>query len=78
MYKTQKIDVAILRGTSADRNGNISYEKEALKLEKLNNIAMAAKNHGGKVIVQVERIVDKILTKDIQIPGIFCRSCCSF
>lgn len=70
MYKTQKIDVAILRGTSADRNGNISYEKEALKLEGL-NIAMAAKNHGGKVIVQVERIVDKILTKDIQIPGIF-------
>lgn len=45
-------------------------KKEALKLEGL-NIAMAAKNHSGKVIVQVERIVDKILTKDIQIQGIF-------
>ncbi len=71
-YDAQKIDFAIIRGTSADENGNISFEKEALTLESL-SIAMATKNCGGKVIVQVERKVKAgtIDPKLVKIPGIF-------
>jgi len=70
-YKAFKLDVALLRGTTADAKGNISMEREALPLEVL-AIAQAVKNCGGKVIVQVERITDHhLLTPDrIQIPGI--------
>ena len=70
-FKGVKIDVAIIRGTSADESGNISMEKEALKLEA-QAIAMAARNSGGKVIVQVERKVKggSIDPKLVEIPGI--------
>ena len=50
-YHAPKLDYAILRGTYADEDGNISYEEEALTLEGL-SIATAAKNSGGKVFVQ--------------------------
>ena len=71
-YDSHKIDWAILRGTSSDENGNISFEKEALTIEAL-AIAIAARNSGGKTIVQVERKVKNksIDPKLVQIPGIF-------
>ena len=70
-YKATKIDVAFIRGTSADPSGNISLEKEALTLDNLAQ-AMAAHNNGGIVIAQVERIVEQgsIKPKDVRIPGI--------
>lgn len=49
-----KIDFAILRGTLSDEDGNISLEKEALTLESL-ALAMATRNSGGKITVQVEK-----------------------
>ncbi|MEM7192100.1 MAG: CoA-transferase, partial [Pseudomonadota bacterium] len=70
-YKATKIDVAFIRGTSADPSGNISMEKEALTLDSLAQ-AMAAHNNGGMVVVQVERIVEQgsIKPKDVKVPGI--------
>lgn len=54
-YKAFPVNVAIVRGTTADENGNISIEKEAIALEFL-TLALAAKGSGGIVIVQVERL----------------------
>ncbi|MEE4239912.1 MAG: acyl CoA:acetate/3-ketoacid CoA transferase [Desulfopila sp.] len=71
-YKTRKVDVAVLRGTTADADGNVTMEKEALTLEVL-AIAMATRNSGGKVIVQVERLAERgsLHCRDVKIPGIF-------
>jgi propionate CoA-transferase len=70
-YKTFPIHVAILRGTTADLHGNVTMEKEALTLESL-AIAVAAKNSGGFVIVQVERVAerDTLPAKHVKIPGV--------
>lgn len=70
-YRTHPINVAILRGTTADADGNISLEKEALFLESL-AIALAAHNNGGIVIVQVERIAERnsLPAKNVKIPGV--------
>ena len=70
-YKSTPINVAFIRGTSADPAGNISMEKECLLLDNLAQ-AMAAHNNGGIVIAQVERIVEhgSIRPKDVKVPGI--------
>jgi propionate CoA-transferase len=71
-YKAfEQLDVAFLRGTTADPNGNITMEREALFLESL-AIATAVHNAGGLVIVQVERIAEagSLPAKDVKIPGV--------
>lgn len=69
-YKPFNVDVAFLRGTTADEVGNITMEREAVFGEML-SMAQAAHNAGGVVIVQVAQLAKKgsLAPKDIKIPG---------
>lgn len=69
-FKNFPINVAILRGTYADENGNTTFDKEAVLLEFL-PMALAAKNSGGIVIVEVESVVKSgtLNPKDVRVPG---------
>ncbi|MFK7791297.1 MAG: acyl CoA:acetate/3-ketoacid CoA transferase [Devosiaceae bacterium] len=69
-YRAFPVDVALLRGSTADPAGNISMEREALVIDGLAQ-AMAARNSGGIVIVQVERIAARgsLSPREVQIPA---------
>lgn len=69
-YRSFPINVALIRGTTADPNGNISTERESLVLENL-ALAVAARNSGGIVIAQVERVAAEgsLDARSIKIPG---------
>lgn len=70
-YRAHRLDVAFLRGTTADEAGNITMEREALVVDSLAQ-AMAVRNCGGAVIVQVERIArgGTLPAREVVIPGI--------
>jgi len=70
-YKAFPINVAFIRGTTADPDGNVTMEKESLLLENL-SMAIAAKNSGGYVICQVERIAQEgsLDSRQVKIPGV--------
>jgi propionate CoA-transferase len=69
-YPAFKVDVAIIRGTTADENGYISFEEEPNVLAML-EIASAAKASGGRVIAQVKRVAraNSLDPKLVRIPG---------
>jgi len=70
-YKPFHVDVAFVRGSAADEDGNISMEHEAVTLEML-SIAQAARRCGGLVVAQVRHIVPSgsLHPKMVKIPGI--------
>lgn len=70
-YKSFKLDVAVLRGSVADENGNITFENESMINEGY-SVANAAKNCGGIVIVQVDNIAKSgtLNPKNVKIPGV--------
>ena len=69
-YKSFKVDVALLRGTTADEFGNTTMEREVLKLDVCSS-AMAVHNSDGVVFVQVERVAERgsLSPKRVLIPG---------
>ena len=72
LYKSFPIDIAFIRGTYADEKGNITLEDEGVSLEAT-SIAQATKNSGGKVFVQVKKVVasGSLDPKLVKIPGIY-------
>ncbi|MGG5885706.1 acyl CoA:acetate/3-ketoacid CoA transferase [Falsiroseomonas sp. HC035] len=70
-FKPYHVDVAFLRGTTADEDGNVSMEQEAVTLEMLSE-AQATKRCGGLVVVQVKRMARRgsLHPKMVKIPGI--------
>ena len=71
-YKAFPINVAFIRGTTADPDGNVTMEKEALLLENL-AMAIATRNSHGFVICQVERIAAEgsLDSRHVRLPGVF-------
>jgi propionate CoA-transferase len=72
LFKAIPLDIAFIRGTYADESGNVTLEREVASLEAT-SMAQAVHNCGGKVIVQVERLVqDGTLDPSlVKIPGIY-------
>lgn len=70
-YKPIPFEVCLLRGTTADENGNITMEEEAIYGEML-SMAQAARRFGAVVIVQVKRMAraGTLPAKQVKIPGI--------
>lgn len=70
-YPNFDVNVALIRGTTADENGNITTEHEAANFEIL-PLATAARNNGGIVIAQVENIAaaGALDPKKVRVPGV--------
>jgi len=70
-FKAMAPDVAIIRATTADERGNLTYEHEGAYLGGLDQ-ALAARNNGGIVIAQVKRIAKEGSFKphDVRVPGV--------
>jgi propionate CoA-transferase len=69
--KAFPVDCVFIRGTTADTRGNVTMEREALIVDAL-AMAMAARNSGGLVIVQVERVAnpETLNPHAVVVPGI--------
>ncbi len=70
-FRVLPIDVAIVRGTTADEFGNISMEHEPAFLEPL-AVAQSAHNSGGLVLAEVKRLVSRgsLHPQAVKVPGI--------
>jgi propionate CoA-transferase len=71
-YKNIPVDAVVLRGTTADEDGNISFEKESIINEGY-HAAASAKANGGIVIAQVEYVAKSgsLHPKQVKVPGVF-------
>jgi propionate CoA-transferase len=71
LFKPMPLSVAFLRGTTADEDGNVTMEQEAVLGEML-AMAQATRRAGGIVVVQVKRMARRgtLNAKDVRIPGI--------
>ena len=63
-------DVAVIRATTADTHGNLTYEHEGATLGALDQ-AIATRVHGGLVIAQVKRVTARgsLRPHDVHVPG---------
>ncbi|WP_199194792.1 acyl CoA:acetate/3-ketoacid CoA transferase [Phyllobacterium phragmitis] len=70
-FKAIVPQVAIIRATTADERGNLTYEHEGAYLGGFDQ-ALAVRNNGGIVIAQVKRIAKSGTLKphDVRIPGV--------
>jgi acyl CoA:acetate/3-ketoacid CoA transferase len=70
-FKAIAPDVAIIRATTADERGNLTYEHEGAYLGGMEQ-ALAAHNNGGIVIAQVKRITKdgSLRPHDVRVPGV--------
>jgi propionate CoA-transferase len=70
LFHAFPIDVAVIRGTTADEDGNITMEGEAIQAEML-DMAMAARNSGGIVIAQVRQLARRgsLPQRDVKVPA---------
>jgi len=70
LFHAFPVHVAVIRGTTADEDGNITMEGEAVQGEML-AMAMAARNSGGKVIAQVRQLARRgsLPLRDVKIPA---------
>ena len=70
-FPTITPEVAVIRATTADERGNLTYEHEGGILGPLDQ-ALAARNNGGVVIAQVKRVAaaGTLRPHDVVVPGI--------
>lgn len=72
LYKAFPMEVALVRATYAGTEGNATFERECVQLEVV-AMCQAVKNSGGKVILQVEGVVEKgsLNPRFVRLPGIY-------
>ena len=78
LFHAFAIDIAVIRGTTADEDGNLTMEGEAVQGEML-AMAMAARNSGGIVIAQVRELARRgsLPLRDVKVPGAWSITCTS-
>jgi propionate CoA-transferase len=76
-YKAPTVNVAFIRATTADPEGNLTNEHESL-VGDTRLIALAAKNSGGLVVAQVERIAAErtLPARSVSVPGMLVDCVC--
>lgn len=69
LYHGLPIDVCFIRATTADPHGNLSCEREAIKLEWM-PLATATRNSGGLVVAQVEKLSSTPMhPRNVEVPA---------
>jgi propionate CoA-transferase len=70
-YKSFPVDIAMIRGTTVDENGNLTLDNDGMFMEQL-QVAEATKNSGGIVIAQAEYLAkaNSLHPKNVKVPGI--------